>query len=122
MTGDPAANEDWIGGWHLDPRDRVVVADIDGDGHDEVFIRSAKWAGLLVASGAGLTSETVQEGNVGTWMFNRFDGAGRLRRRTGSAALFLYHPWGWTGTGEVTGSTDARSFRLTSSHFRTLVA
>ena len=49
MTGDPAANLDWIGGWHLDPRDRVTVADTDGDGVDEVFIRSAGWAGLLGA-------------------------------------------------------------------------
>lgn len=121
MTGDPAANEDWIGGWHLDPRDRVTVADVDGDERDEVFIRSSRWAGLLVGAGNGLTSEIVQERNIGTWMLNRFDGACRLRRR-GSAALLLHHPWGWTASVEVTGAARPRSFGLTSTQFRELSA
>jgi hypothetical protein len=59
MTGDPAADEDYIGGWHLDPRDRVTVADVDGDERDEAFIRSARWVGLLVGAGNALTSEIV---------------------------------------------------------------
>jgi M6 family metalloprotease-like protein len=120
MTGDPAANRDWIGGWHLDPKDRVTVADVNGDGHDEVFIRSDGWAGVLAPSGSGLTSSVVHQGNIGTWMLNAFDGAERLRRRGAGAALLLHHPWGWTATATVGGSPLA--FELPSAQFRTLVA
>ncbi len=122
MTGDPGSNQDWIGGWHLDARDRVTVADVDGDGRDEVFIRSAKWAGLLVGAGAGLASDMVQANNIGTWMFNRFDDACALRRRSGAAALFLHHPWGWTATADFVGAGQPRSFQLTNAHFRVLTA
>jgi ribosome modulation factor len=120
MTGDPASNQDWIGDWHLDPRDRVTIADIDADGFDEVFIRSASFAGLLVRAGAGLTSAIVLQGNIGTWKLNAFDDAARLRRRTGGAGVFLHHPWGWTATARATGSP--RVFQLTSGQFRQVVA
>jgi M6 family metalloprotease-like protein len=118
MTGDPAANLDWIGGWHLDPRDRVTVADTDGDGVDEVFIRSAGWAGLLGASGAGLTSRIVTPTAIATWNLNAFDGGGRLRRSGGHAGVLLTHPWGWTG---VTAAS-ATEFDMVSAQFRTLTS
>jgi hypothetical protein len=38
---------DWIDQWNLGPDDRHSVADLDGDGLDEVYIRSAHWAGVL---------------------------------------------------------------------------
>ena len=53
MTGDPAQNQDWIGGWHLGPQDRHYVGDFDGDGRDDVFIRSDRWGGLLLSNGRG---------------------------------------------------------------------
>jgi hypothetical protein len=37
----------WIGGWHLGPYDRFTVADLDGDGLDEIFVRSPQWAAVL---------------------------------------------------------------------------
>jgi len=43
----------WIGGWHLGPHDRFTVADLDGDGRDELFVRSSNWAGLLRWQDAG---------------------------------------------------------------------
>ena len=40
MTGDPASNQDWIGGWHLGPGDRHQVGDFNADGRDDIYIRS----------------------------------------------------------------------------------
>ena len=37
----------WVGGWHLGPSDWFTVADLDGDGRDELFVRSPAWAGVL---------------------------------------------------------------------------
>lgn len=38
---------DWIDGWNLGPADQIYVADLDGDGLSEIYIRSATWAGVL---------------------------------------------------------------------------
>ncbi len=38
---------DWVDGWSLGPRDEHFIGDFDGDGYDEIFIRSPEWAGLL---------------------------------------------------------------------------
>jgi hypothetical protein len=51
MTGPPEANEDWIGGWHIGPLDRAYAGDFDSDGRSEIFIRSARWGGLLAFDG-----------------------------------------------------------------------
>jgi hypothetical protein len=120
MTGEPSPNLDWIGGWHLDPRDRVAVADVNGDGRDEIFIRSPSWAGLLAASGSALTSWTVQQTNIGNWNFNAFDSA-LPRRRRGGTDLFLHHPWGWTAVTRVSGTSSSAKLALTSAQFRDLI-
>jgi len=121
MTGEPGQNLDWIGGWHLSPRDQVAVADVNGDGHDEVFIRSPSWAGLLAGSGSGLTSWLVQQANVGNWNLNPFDNALPLRR-PGGTDLFLHHPWGWTAAAQVSGAGPSATIALTSAQFREIVA
>ena len=40
-------HNDWIDGWNLGPGDQLYIADLDGDGLSEIYIRSAKWAGVL---------------------------------------------------------------------------
>jgi M6 family metalloprotease-like protein len=91
MTGDPAQNRDWIGGWHLGPQDRHYVGDFDGDGRDDIFIRSDLWAGLLLSNGRGfenvwMTGDPAQNRNwIGGWRLGPqdrhfvgdFDGNGR---------------------------------------------
>ena len=36
-----------IGGWALGANDRELAGDLDGDGLDELYVRSADWAGVL---------------------------------------------------------------------------
>jgi hypothetical protein len=51
ISGDPAKNANWIDGWHLGPQDRYEVADLDGDGRDDLFVRSHQWAAMLLSDG-----------------------------------------------------------------------
>lgn len=37
----------WIDNWNVSRNDRIFVGDFDGDGLDEIYIRSLRWAGLL---------------------------------------------------------------------------
>jgi ribosome modulation factor len=123
MTGDPAENLDWIGGWHLSPGDRHVVGDFNGDGRADIYIRSDEWAGLLVADGAGLASALVQEERVGAWQLNRYDAAeaGRFTTRSRDE-IFTYHPLGWTGVLAPAGTGNALSLSLVMPGFRTPTA
>ncbi len=65
--------DDWIGGWHLGPDNRGVVADVDGDGMDEVYLRSADFAGVLKWESDGFTSLTVQQDRVDDWNLGEGD-------------------------------------------------
>lgn len=76
---------DWIGGWNLGPDDYEVVADLDGDGRDEVYVRSPEWAGVLKWQYGRFDTVTVQHDWIDRWNMgpdNRelagdFDGDGR---------------------------------------------
>jgi len=59
--------ESGIGGWALGLQNREVVGDLDGDGLDEVYIRSPEYAGVLKWDGSGFNSITVQHNNIGGW-------------------------------------------------------
>ena len=57
----------WIGGWNLGPDNRELVADLDGDSQDEIFIRSPDWAGVLKWRYGGFRSITVQHDWIDAW-------------------------------------------------------
>lgn len=38
---------DWVDGWNLGARDRHYIADLDGDGRDEIVVRSDAWIGVM---------------------------------------------------------------------------
>jgi ribosome modulation factor len=123
MTGDPALNEDWIGGWHLGSRDREVVGDFNGDGKAEIFIRSNEWAGILASSGDGMNATFVQQDRINSWELTSADRelVGRLSG-TARDEIFVYHPIGWTGVltpilGKMSGQL---SLVLTVAQFRQL--
>ena len=60
---------DRIGGWSLNPRDRHIVADVDGDGIDEIYIRSNEWAGILKWQDSAFTLVTAVQNQIGEWTF-----------------------------------------------------
>src|SRR5215813_9598538 len=55
MTGDPAQNQNWIGGWRLGPQDRHYIGDFNGDGKADIFIRSPQWAACSSRPAPGST-------------------------------------------------------------------
>lgn len=61
------ASDDWVGEWNLGGEDRELVGDLDGDGVDEIYVRSPEWAGVLEWQGTGFHSVTVQHDWVGQW-------------------------------------------------------
>lgn len=74
-----------IGGWGLGKADWESVGDLDGDGLDEIWIRSAKWAGVLEVSGNKLRLRHSANAKIGRWplsgsdkqLIADFDGDGR---------------------------------------------
>ncbi len=59
--------DDWIGDWNLGSDNYEVVGDLDGDGRDEVYIRSPEWAGVLKWTGDGFDTVTVQHDWIDGW-------------------------------------------------------
>ncbi len=51
---------DWIGGWKLGSGDKHLAGDFDGNGKDDVFIRSPQYAGLLTYNGSGFQPNSIQ--------------------------------------------------------------
>jgi hypothetical protein len=59
--------DDWIGEWNLGADNYEVVGDLDGDGFDEVYIRSPNWAGVLKYEAPRFRAMTVQFDWVADW-------------------------------------------------------
>ena len=121
LTGDPAKNQNWIGGWHLGPQDRHCVGDFNGDGKDDIYIRSNEWVGLLVSYGNRMDSALVQQGRVNAWELNsadreqvgRFSGVNRDE-------IFASHPLGWASifTPSDAAVPGQLNLTLTKQYFR----
>jgi hypothetical protein len=58
---------DRIGEWNLRAQDREYVGDFDGDGRDEVYVRSNDWAGLVTLDGDALALRSIQHDRIGEW-------------------------------------------------------
>ncbi|MCL6752187.1 FG-GAP repeat protein, partial [Nostoc sp. CCCryo 231-06] len=58
---------DRIDGWNLGGGDQHFVGDFNGDGKDDVFIRSAEYAGLLTYNGSGFQANSVQFDRIDGW-------------------------------------------------------
>jgi hypothetical protein len=102
---------DWVDGWNLGPNDRHVIGDFDGDGRDEIYIRSDNWAGVLKWSFGRFRviwmtrdgidhinadpsdSQPLEADDVSYAGRFRFDRDGVLHRNGGGLAVLA-----WTGT------------------------
>ena len=56
-----------IDGWSLGSNDRECIGDFDGDGLDEVYVRSPKYAGILKWIGSGFRAVTIQYDGIEAW-------------------------------------------------------
>ena len=64
---------EWIGGWQLGSADYQTLGDLDGDGTDEIYIRSPNWAGVLKWQINRFESLTVQHDRVDGWNLGNRD-------------------------------------------------
>ncbi|GCE60031.1 FG-GAP-like repeat-containing protein [Microcystis aeruginosa] len=64
---------DWIGGWKLGSGDKHLAGDFDGNGKDDVFIRSPQYAGLLTYNGSGFQTNSIQYDWIGGWKLGSGD-------------------------------------------------
>lgn len=53
-----------IGGWNIGASDRHVVGDFTGDGRDDIFVRSASWAGLWTWNNDRFETVFIQSGDL----------------------------------------------------------
>jgi hypothetical protein len=90
-------HNDWIGGWNLGAGDRELVGDLDGDGRDEIYIRSDDYAGVIEWQTSGFQTVTVQHNWIDQWNLGKdnweeigdFDG-------DGAAEVYIRSPQ-WAG-------------------------
>jgi hypothetical protein len=76
---DWVAGKPGVGGWNISSADQHFVGDFNGDGKDDIFIRSPEWAGLLTYNGANFQVDSIQHDwvagkpGVGGWNISSAD-------------------------------------------------
>ena len=106
----------FIGGWNLSPGDKIQSGDLDGDGLDEILIRSPGWLGVLGWNGSVFTAKSVLGGRIGDWslggndshIINDFVGTGNSQvvfRAPNWLGLFQFNGSGWDQLGPLASSS-----------------
>jgi hypothetical protein len=106
-----APNGTRLGGWLLNTADNHLhtLADLDGDGKDEIVISSPWGIGILKLSGNTLISPMMAPNGTrfGGWLLNTLDnrvGPAADFDGDGKAELFISSPWG-IGILKLAGNT-----------------
>jgi M6 family metalloprotease-like protein len=120
MTGDPAQNQNWIGGWHLGALDRHFVGDFNQDGRADLYTRSDGWAGVMLSRGTWFDTDFIQAARNTTWVYNPLDQQ-QVGRFTGvdRDEIYVSHPGGW-GAVLTPSAAAPLTVSVTRAHFRTL--
>ena len=58
------AEAGWIDGWALAGTDQHCIGDFDGDGLDEIYVRSPQYAGVLKWIGNRFQSQWIRQSNI----------------------------------------------------------
>lgn len=64
---------DWIGGWNLGHADKHRIGDYNGDGMDDVMVRSPEWIGRFISNGTSLEQDFIQHDWLGGWNLGEVD-------------------------------------------------
>lgn len=62
-----AIQYDWIDGWNLGSDNWELAADLDGNGRDEIYIRSPKWAGVIGYHRGNFQLKYIVHDKIGNW-------------------------------------------------------
>ncbi|WP_139057919.1 FG-GAP repeat domain-containing protein [Tsukamurella pseudospumae] len=85
-----------LGQWLLNTRDnRFAIADLDGDGHDEIFVSSPWGVGVLARAGMNFESRaTHPNGNaLGAWTTSTSDADFIATPQTATAIILWHQHW-----------------------------
>ena len=101
---------DWIDDWNLGTDNRELIADLDGDGRDEVLIRSPEWAGVLKLTGERLALQSIQHDWIDGWNLggDNQEWVGRFTQRTRDEIMIRSPQW----LGLLVWDPGARRLRL----------
>ena len=101
---------DWVGNWNLGWVDWHHIGDFNGDGKDDVLIRSNEWVGLLISDGSALTNVWLKHDWLGQWNLGLPDRE-RVGDYTGDGkADVLVRSPEWIGRFVSTGTSLTQDF------------
>jgi hypothetical protein len=102
--------QDWIDGWNLGEDNRELAADVDGDGKDEIFIRSPEWVGIIKLIDRKLSLQSIQNDRIDDWKLgsDNWEHIGRFTQSRYDEILIRSPEW----LGVLYWDSDKRLLRL----------
>lgn len=93
--------DDHLPNWNMNNNDKYFVADINGDGKEDLYVFNTndwatQWLGTVISTGTGLNVATKQGDWIGGWNLGGVDKIAVDRRATGRDHLFIYNT-NWFG-------------------------